>query len=160
MHESMMIAEVGGIVNVSGSRIATPFAPPRPGSTPMITPRITPTNISIKLNGVSATLNPFSSDVISAKASLPVDALVELEPRLERALRQRQLEPDFEQQEEHDADADRDHHRREPRVAPEPSHEERDEQRRGHVQAGRLDQRDVDDRRHEHPQHLPERAAR
>ena len=36
MHDSMMIAEVGGIVNVSGSRIATPLAPPRPGSTPMM----------------------------------------------------------------------------------------------------------------------------
>ena len=35
-----MIAEVGGIVNVSGSRIAMPFAPPRPGSTPMMTPRL------------------------------------------------------------------------------------------------------------------------
>ena len=30
-----MIAVVGGIVNVSGSRMATPLAPPRPGSTPM-----------------------------------------------------------------------------------------------------------------------------
>ena len=31
MHDSMMIADVGGIENVSGSRIATPLAPPRPG---------------------------------------------------------------------------------------------------------------------------------
>src|SRR5215217_5950477 len=38
MQDSMMIAEVGDIENVSGSRIATPLAPPRPGSTPMITP--------------------------------------------------------------------------------------------------------------------------
>ena len=53
-----MIAEVGGIVNVSGSRIAMPFAPPRPGSTPMMTPRLTPMNMSSRLNGVSATENP------------------------------------------------------------------------------------------------------
>ena len=42
----MMIAEVGGIVNVSGSRIATPFAPPRPGSTPMMTPSMMPTTMA------------------------------------------------------------------------------------------------------------------
>ena len=43
MHDSRMIAEVAppgvcAIPKVSGSRIATPLAPPRPGSTPMITP--------------------------------------------------------------------------------------------------------------------------
>ena len=64
-----MIAEVGGIVNVSGSRIATPFAPPSPGSTPMITPRTTPMNISIRLNGVRATPNPWMSEPISANAA-------------------------------------------------------------------------------------------
>jgi hypothetical protein len=31
MHESITIAEVGDIVKVSGSRIATPLAPPEPG---------------------------------------------------------------------------------------------------------------------------------
>ena len=31
-----MIAEVGDIEKVSGSRIATPLAPPSPGSTPMM----------------------------------------------------------------------------------------------------------------------------
>jgi len=46
------------MVNVSGSRIATPFAPPRPGSTPMMTPRTMPTNISPRLNGVSAIEKP------------------------------------------------------------------------------------------------------
>ena len=44
-----MIAEVGFIENVSGSRIATPLAPPRPGNTPINTPSITPTIISPKL---------------------------------------------------------------------------------------------------------------
>ena len=39
-----MIAEVGDMLNVSGSRIATPLAPPRPGSTPMITPSTMPTD--------------------------------------------------------------------------------------------------------------------
>jgi hypothetical protein len=49
MQESMMIAVVGGMAKVSGSRIATPFAPPRPGSTPMMTPRTTPTNMNMML---------------------------------------------------------------------------------------------------------------
>ena len=44
-----MMAEVGGIVKVSGSRIATPLAPPRPGSTPMMTPSRMPTSIKARL---------------------------------------------------------------------------------------------------------------
>ena len=51
MHESMTIADVGDIVNVSGSRIATPFAPPNPGSTPISTPSVMPTSISPTFNG-------------------------------------------------------------------------------------------------------------
>ena len=45
MHDSRMIAEVGFIVNVSGSRIATPFGPPSPGSTPTTMPSRMPTII-------------------------------------------------------------------------------------------------------------------
>ena len=63
----MMIAEVGGIVNVSGSRMATPLAPPRPGSTPMITPSTMPIIISSRLNGVSTTAKPWNSALISSK---------------------------------------------------------------------------------------------
>src|SRR6267142_774846 len=71
MHESRMIADVVppgccAIENVSGSRMATPLAPPRPGSTPMMMPRITPTNISIRLNGDKATPNPCISALISS----------------------------------------------------------------------------------------------
>jgi len=51
MHDNMMIAEVGDIENVSGSRIATPLAPPSPGSTPMMTPSMIPTSITIRLKG-------------------------------------------------------------------------------------------------------------
>src|SRR5438067_892771 len=53
-----MIAEVGGIRNVSGSRMATPFAPPRPGSTPMIVPSVMPTTAIRRLKGVIATWKP------------------------------------------------------------------------------------------------------
>ena len=53
-----MMAEVGGIVNVSGSRMATPLAPPRPGSTPMIVPSMMPITATKMLNGVSAMEKP------------------------------------------------------------------------------------------------------
>ena len=58
MHDSMMMAEVGDMVKVSGSRMATPLAPPRPGSTPISTPRMMPTNIRRMFIGVKMTLNP------------------------------------------------------------------------------------------------------
>jgi hypothetical protein len=54
----MMMAEVGCIVNVSGSKIATPFAPPRPGKTPIKTPKIMPTNINRMFMGVKIILKP------------------------------------------------------------------------------------------------------
>ena len=40
-----MMAAVGDIEKVSGKRIATPFAPPRPGSTPISTPSMMPTHM-------------------------------------------------------------------------------------------------------------------
>jgi hypothetical protein len=58
MQESIMIAEVGGIVKVRGNKIAMPFAPPSPGKTPIMTPREIPTSINKILKGVRATENP------------------------------------------------------------------------------------------------------
>ena len=60
-----MIAEVGGMVKVKGSRIATPLAPPKPGNTPINTPSTMPTSISIRLKGVSAMAKPCISALIS-----------------------------------------------------------------------------------------------
>ncbi len=51
----MMMADVGCIVNVSGSRIATPFGPPSPGSTPMTMPSTMPIAIMPTLYQDSAT---------------------------------------------------------------------------------------------------------
>ena len=53
-----MIAEVGDIEKVSGNRMATPLAPPSPGSTPMSTPSTMPRNITPMLKGCSATAKP------------------------------------------------------------------------------------------------------
>src|SRR5918993_388876 len=103
MHESMMIAEVGGIVNVSGSKIATPFAPPRPGSTPMMTPRMMPIIISIKLNGVSTTAKPWNKALNSSKCCSVwgscAPSVTEKAERIKHALEQRNLEPHFEHHE-------------------------------------------------------------
>src|SRR5688572_15006534 len=109
MQDSRMIAEVAppgvcAMPKVSGSRMATPLAPPRPGSTPMITPRITPVNMSAMLVGVSTTPKPCINDWISSTS-------VQSEPGFHDALGQRHLEPDLEDHvEHHDRDqADRDH---------------------------------------------------
>ena len=53
-----MIAEVGDMENVNGNRIATPFAPPRPGNTPMMTPSMMPTSMTSRLNGWITTAKP------------------------------------------------------------------------------------------------------
>src|SRR3989338_8726977 len=105
MQESRMIAEVAppgccAMPKVSGSRMAKPLAPPRPGSTP----RITPVNISAMLVGVIATPKPCISAWISSKSAQPEEAF-------ERALGQRHLEPDLEHQVEghHRAQADGEH---------------------------------------------------
>ncbi len=54
------MAEVGSIVKVSGSRMATPFGPPRPGSTPTKMPSTSPTIISARIFQVIRTLKPYS----------------------------------------------------------------------------------------------------
>ena len=45
-------------MNVSGSRIATPLAPPRPGRTPMMVPRAMPMTATKRLYGVIAIWKP------------------------------------------------------------------------------------------------------
>ena len=52
------MAEVGSMVKVSGSRIATPFGPPSPGSTPTKMPSTRPTIISANVFHVSRTAKP------------------------------------------------------------------------------------------------------
>ena len=54
----MMMPEVGGIPNVSGSSSATPETGPTPGRAPMSVPRITPATAMTRLNGVNAIEKP------------------------------------------------------------------------------------------------------
>src|SRR3972149_599859 len=53
-----MMAEVGGILKVTGMRMATPFAPPRPGKTPTMVPTKSPATNTRMLNGVRAIPRP------------------------------------------------------------------------------------------------------
>src|SRR5260370_25801823 len=104
MQDSMTMAEVGSIVNVSGSRIATPFGPPRPGSTPTKMPSTSPTIISASVFHVSRTAKPCSS---SPKASIAWSrrGLV-TEGRFQRSLRHDDVERDIEGHEHHRGEHD------------------------------------------------------
>ena len=143
-----MIAEVGDIENVSGSRIATPLAPPSPGSTPMITPSRMPTTITIRLNGCMTTAKPWNRLAISSMfCATPAAGLAvprQNPERLDRPLRQRHQEPFLEHQEDASGTPTATAATMRPAVAAEPLHEDGDEQDRGDVEADPADQRDVD----------------
>ena len=55
------------MLNVNGSRMATPFGPPRPGSTPTMTPITMPIIISPTLYQVRTTPKPFKRSRSSSK---------------------------------------------------------------------------------------------
>src|SRR5262245_9826114 len=151
MHESRMMAEVAppgccAMPKVSGSRIATPLAPPRPGSTPMITPSTMPVNISSRFFVDSAMTKPCASAWISSTSVQP-------EKSFHRALGQRHLEPQLEHQEEHHHGADAHRHDLPPAVLAEPAHEEGDEGDRGDVEPDPGHQQHVERAWHQHRQH-------
>src|SRR4051812_7212923 len=82
MQDSITIAEVGSMVKVRGSRIATPFGPPSPGSTPTKTPSTSPTIISAIVFHVSRTAKPCINRPKASIATFLVS-----ESRLKRPLR-------------------------------------------------------------------------
>src|SRR6185295_4983663 len=146
MHDSMMMAEVGDIVNVSGSRMATPLAPPSPGSTPISTPSTMPTNIRPMFIGVRITEKPWSSAPISFMGCLAASVAADEEAQgIERARVQRHLEPQLEHQEEQRVDGQREGHAADPAVLAQDHHEQRDVDGRGHVQPEEADRQHVAD---------------
>src|SRR3954468_15944876 len=153
MQESRMMAEVAppgvcAMLKVRGSRMATPLAPPRPGSTPMITPRITPVNISSRLVNESATAKPCARAWISATSVQP-------EESFDGTLGQRHQEPALEDQEQRHRRAGADGGDFPPGELAQPAHEEGDEQDRGNIDADPSDRPGVDRGRHEHRQYHP-----
>ena len=91
-----MIAEVGCMLNVIGSRMATALGPPRPGSTPTTIPRRIPTSISPRLYQLSATAKPCIRWARSTMESVA-------EEGLQRTLGHRDRELDLEDPEQHRA---------------------------------------------------------
>src|ERR1044072_7332023 len=96
MQDSITIAEVGSIVNVSGSRIATPLGPPRPGSTPTKMPSTRPKTIKARIFQVIRTAKPWNNN---PRASMAI--FLAAERRFERALRHDDIEGDVESHEHH-----------------------------------------------------------
>src|SRR4051794_35288144 len=112
----MMIADTGDIEKVRGRRMATPLAPPRPGSTPISTPRKMPTNMWTMFIGSARTPKPWISDERASKnfsgtavvRRCPWASAASVTERgLERSLRQGHEEPHLEHEEERDRDQDR-----------------------------------------------------
>src|ERR1700761_260945 len=95
MLDSITIAEVGSIVKVSGSRIATPLGPPRPGSTPTKMPSTRPTIISAMIFHVISTAKPCSNNPKASIGIIPSWKSV-AEGRFERSLGHDDVEGDIE----------------------------------------------------------------
>src|SRR5262249_14069267 len=121
MQDNMTMADVGSIVKVSGSRIATPFGPPRPGSTPTKMPSTSPTIISTSVFQVRSTVKPCSSRPKASIALIP-------EERLERSLRHDDVEGDVEGDEHGEREQQRRKQRLPQRDAADDRHETGDQQ--------------------------------
>src|SRR5690606_279014 len=122
MQDSRMMAEVGFIEKVSGNRIATPFGPPRPGSTPTTMPSRIPTNI----RPVFCRLRTWPKPAIrELSSSMRVSSIAQ--PGFQRPLWQRHTELDFENVKEHDHDQRADTDRFPPHELAEEIHEGDDE---------------------------------
>src|SRR5271156_2870471 len=93
MHDSITIADVGSMVKVSGSRIATPLGPPSPGSTPTKIPSTSPTIIRASVFHVIRTAKPCTS---RPKASIENRSWLVAEGGLERPLRHDDVKRDIE----------------------------------------------------------------
>src|SRR6476660_2385272 len=123
MQDSITIAEVGSMVKVSGSRIATPFGPPRPGSTPTKMPSTSPTIISAIVFHVSRTAKPCSK---RPRASILVPLTSEC--RFERPLRHDDVEGDVEGDQHGRREQESGEQRLPKRALADQAHEARDQQ--------------------------------
>src|SRR5215216_5097427 len=124
MQDSRMIADVGDMLKVSGSRIATPLAPPSPGSTPMITPSTMPITMYRTFCQVRTTAKPpIRSPIpsIAPRSSFCFPGL-EAEQFFERPLGQRHEEPHFKRYVGDDRQADADRQNEQPAVVADPAH--------------------------------------
>src|SRR5437868_1177532 len=154
MHDSITIADVGSMVNVSGRRIATPFGPPSPGRTPTKIPSTSPTIISASVFQVSRTPNPCSNNVSASIAAL------ESEGSFERALRHDHVECKVEGDEHHEREQEGRRNRLPQSNAPDEIHEAGNEQKAREINPEPLREQTEQDRRHEYLQHASQLITR
>src|SRR6185436_700951 len=133
MHDSITIAEVGSIVKVSGSRIATPFGPPRPGSTPTKIPSTSPKIIKAMIFHVMRTAKPCNS---SPNASMT--SFLAAQGRFERALRHDDVKGDVEGHEHHGGEHQGGEQRFPPRDLADEAHETDDQEEACDIEAEEL----------------------
>src|SRR4030095_10329818 len=139
MHESITIADVGSIVNVRGSRIATPFGPPSPGKTPTKMPSRSPTSISASVFQVIKTAKPCRRSV-TASTLAP-------EQRFDRSFGHDDVEREVERGKHGEREQEAREERLPPRDSTDEAHESRHQQEARHVQPKPLHRRTEEQRR-------------
>src|SRR6266481_920482 len=159
MQDSITIAEVGSIVKVSGSRIATPLGPPNPGSTPTKMPSTSPTIISSSVFHVSRTAKPCMS---RPKASITRVLSIYLiaKGRFERSLRHDDVEGDVEGHEHHGGEHEGGEQRLPQRDLADHAHEARNQEEARDIETEELHGEAEQQRRHEHRHHAAKLGPR
>src|ERR1700740_2954802 len=152
MQDSITMAEVGSIVKVSGSRIATPLGPPSPGSTPTKMPSTRPTIISASVFQVRRTANPCKSRPKASinKPNAFCDNPSVAEGRFERPFRHDDVEHDIEGDEHERREHEGGCYRLPPRDLADEAHEARDQQEARDIEPEELRHDAEQQRRHEH----------
>src|SRR5882724_2971793 len=145
------MAEVGSIVNVSGSRIATPLGPPRPGSTPTKMPSTRPRIIKVMIFQVMRTAKPCNSN-----PNASMTGFLAAERRFERALWHDDVEGDVEGHEHHGGEHEGGEQRLPPRDLADHAHEAGDQQETCDIEPEELRRETEQDGRHEHGRYTAE----
>src|SRR5438128_7444443 len=157
MQDSITMAEVGSMVKVSGSRIATPLGPPSPGSTPTKIPSTSPTIISASVFQVSSTAKPC---IRRPKASISRPGLLAAEGRFKRPLRHDDVKGDVEGDEHGRGEDEGGQQRFPPGDLADKIHKAGDQQKTCDIEAEILRREAEQHGRHEHREHAAELRAR
>src|SRR6266404_1160633 len=155
MQDSITIAEVGSIVNVSGSRIATPFGPPSPGSTPTKMPSTRPMIIKVMIFQVMRTAKPCSSN-----PNASMTGFLAAERRFERALWHDDVKGDVEGHEHHCGEYESGQQGLPPRDLADQAHEAGDQEKARDIEPEELHGEAEQQRRHKHRHHATELRPR
>src|SRR5437667_3082618 len=155
IQDSITIAEVGSIVNVSGSRIATPLGPPRPGSTPTKMPSTRPRIIKVMIFQVMRTAKPCNSN-----PNASMTGFLAAERRFERALWHDDVEGDVEGHEHHGGEHEGGEQRFPPCDLADHAHEARNQEEARDIEPEELRRKTEQDCRHEHGKHAAELRLR